>query len=242
MSPKYSTILLRSGLFLVLISFGVALWVHYGIPKENWKFNINGLHSVKESEIRQIIRYTWENSPTPPSSKDLQEILTLNPRIASARVSISGKEIEVDIIETRVSYLWHTPPDFSEVSSEEKILQEKIVEKSGLSTDLPIFYLTASNDNEITLNKRDIMHVREKTIPMYAAVWKKISEIEIRRNSSGQIEIRIFHNELPVMISVYESFTLKTFRKLWAVLDYIEESAPVKPVQVRIFGDHAALI
>lgn len=241
MDPKYNAILLRSGLFFILLSFGFISWI-YIFQKDDWKLHITGLNKIKESEIRSIIRYTWENSPVPLTSTDLSEVLSLNPRIESAQVTILGKKVKVHIIENQVSYLWHNSPDFSEVSVNEKILQEKIVEKSGLSSDLPIFYLTASNDNEITLTKRDIIHVKEKTVPMYAAIWKKISEFQIDRNNYGQLEIRIFHSELPVTISVYERFTLQTFRKLWAVLDYLEENHPAKPVQIRIFGDHAALI
>jgi hypothetical protein len=225
------------GVFLIILSAAV----YYYKYKSKWSIDITGLHSLTHEEINSYVQYYLKENSENISSNEIKSILEFHPRIKSAEVSIRLKRINISIVEKTTGYLEHNNQYVGEISSNGQVLQEMIFQKNHLSEDLPIFYLTVENDNEISTIKRDIIRLWDATKISHAFIWKRLSEIVLKRDEMDNPEIDFFHSYLPVKITMYNKFDSYAFRKLWAVMYLLESENYSKNASVRIYQDHGVL-
>lgn len=220
------------GTTLIIIAFAALLYQRQ-IKSKELIVIIEGLQTVSEEEVRGVINLMIEQASPPAANSlnlnELTEMLTLHPRIDKVQATLARSRLTIQIRENETGYLVHRPPNLMEYSKSHEILQERISEKKEIPREIPIFYLTAEKDNEISLIRRDIMHIWSQTREYYSGIWEKISEISIGRTSAGQIEILFFHAEQPVSIAVYDNFGTKELAKLWAILAFIENPTGEDP-------------
>ncbi len=254
MKTPLNRLLLIPGTILVVVAF-VSLLYQRSRPGEP-ETVVRGLQTLSEQDILGIVNFLARQSVPPKVSaikpEELKEMLSLHPRIKSATVTRQKAKLFIEIVEKEPGYLVHRPPYLMEVSPDHEIVQERITQKMEITPEIPIFYLTAEKDNEVSLIKRDIIQLWTRTRELYAGLWEKISEIKIRRANAGQIEIVFYLTEQPVSIIVYDKFGPDEMAKLWAVIAYVEEDNKTdsdaaksrsKPKKlIKIFGDHAIVL
>ena len=226
-----------AGLLFILTSAGVFIFT----LNSSWKISINGLRTLGNREVLSYVEFYIKENPQNVTSKDIKTLLEYHPRIQSAEVSVFIKRINITIHEKTAGFLTHNNGYISEESSDGKMLQEMVVEKNHLSEDFPIFYLTTENDNELSTLKRDIIRLWESTRLSHSFIWKRVSEIVLKRDEMDNTAIEFFHSYLPVKITMYNNFNSEEFRKLWAILYLTETGDYHKKTSIRIYTDHAVL-
>ncbi|MDH4262037.1 MAG: hypothetical protein OEV78_03220 [Spirochaetia bacterium] len=228
---------LSTGVLLILLS----TVTYFYINKSDWSISVKGIESITQNEIISYVRFYLKENPDKISSSEIKKILEFHPRIQSAEVKIHLKSINISIIEKHTAFLLHNDHFISEITSNGQILQEMIVEKNHLSENLPIFYLTAEKDNEMSTIKSDIIRLWEATKNSHAFIWERLSEIVLKRDDMENPEIDFFHSYLPVKITMYNKFDVYEFRKLWAILYLMETENYSKKATIRIYQDHGVI-
>ncbi|MES0490526.1 MAG: hypothetical protein ABUK01_11065 [Leptospirales bacterium] len=233
--------LLTGGAFIIIASAWLIYNTYSGIDRP-WTIKIEGNRMMPEKEFASLISNYINNRKGNVSAQGIKNLLLLNPRIKNCSVHISRNVIEISLKEQETGYLEQISPHITEHTLNGKTLQEKIEKLGHLNPDQPILYLTASNDIEIKTLKSDIIQLWDKTKYAYSFIWTRISEIEIGRDETGHPQVFIFTVKPPARIRLEGKFDEESFRRLWAILYYLEHLQPKKMVNVQIYNDHAVIL
>lgn len=232
-------------LFIGCLCLFLAGAVFYSNSRSQWSISIRGLHTLGEREVKGYVLYYLKNHPENVSSSEIEEILKFHPRVKTAKVTVFLKNISIVLTERKSGYLWQQGTDISEVSENGEVLQDVVTKKGHLLEDMPIFYLTAENDNEIKAVKSDIIRLWEKTRGSYSFVWDRVSEFVLLKDEMGDPEIEIYHSFVPVKIVFSGKMDVEDFRKLWALFSLVEsgvESGKIhKNTTIRVYQNHAVM-
>jgi len=241
MNPRNRVMLLTGGV-LIIIASAYLIYNTYSGVNQPWTIKIEGNKMMPEREFASLISNYIKNQNGNISAKEIKNLLLLNPRIKSCSVKISRNTIHLNLVEQETGYLEQTSIHITENTLSGKVLQEKIEKLGHLNPDQPILYLTAAKDIEIKTLKRDIIQLWDKTKYAYSFIWTRISEIEIGRDETGHPELTVYTVKPPARIRLEGKFDEESFRRLWAILYYLESLQPKKTVNVQIYNDHAVIL
>jgi len=232
--------LTASGALLVALSL---IWFLYStiFTDSQTNIEINGLQTIPYEEIENPVRHYLKNNKSILNPEDIESMIALHPRVASVKVVPGIGKITINITEATSAYLVNNGSTISEVDLDDKTLQEEVWKKEQLTEDLPIFYLTPEKANEIKTLRSDIIRVWEKTRDSHSFIWHRVSEIVVKIRH-GKPEITFYHAERNARIIFTGRFTFTSFRKLWAILYYLDSDITHERAVIKVYEDHATLM
>ena len=234
--------ILSGGFALILIALFILYKRYYFALDKAWTINVQGNKNINDSEITELVSFFFKANDHSVTSVDLKNYLELHPRIKECKIALNDHEINIVINEHESSYLEHRGNYFSEYSPTGEILIEKIQQIRHLNPDQPIFYLTAPNENETLLIKRDIIQIWNKTKYSYHFLWSRISEIEIAKDNLGHPEVFVYTTGHQAKLQIGKKFDQESFRRIWAIIYYLDDQKINKPLDIQIFKDHAIIL
>ena len=220
----------------------------YRSSGDGWNITVEGNKHIEEKEIVDTVLYLLRTMPDGVSDKDIENALTLNPRISEAIVKKRpGKRIIIEIIENQTGYVVHlqklNKTVFAEYDLNDMLMAEfdLSLKDKFLDSRVPIFYLTVPKENKNYAEKtrRDIIQLWARTKEKYGFIWERISEIEITGFTSKKPGFYFY--PAVARASIFTQLELKDdfLKRLWAVLYMLEKSDKNKWYNIEIHLDHA---
>jgi hypothetical protein len=224
---------------IILLTSSIFVFVDY--VRSDWQIKISGNQTILESEIERYVLFYINQNQDRIVPADIEQILLFHPRIESAIVKKRFKQIVINLKEKQTGFLLHQKNTISEISLNGTIIQESVSEKSSLSENFSIFYLTAENEPEIETIKGDIIQLWEKTGVSHSFIWSRISEIELTQNEMNNPVINLYYSFFPFKITLHDKMDINSLRKLWAIFNLLESQNLREWKLARIYQDHAVL-
>jgi hypothetical protein len=236
---------------VALIALGAVLTTWFLVKRhsggDGWQISVEGNRILGDKDVQDVVSYLLKAAKDGVSSDEIRDSLLLNPRIATAKVTVlPGRKVNITITERNLEYLQNEDAGVAEKdASGTTIVENAAALHKDLTPDKVIFYLTFGGESLVS-PKSDIIRLWKETREKYAFLWQRFAEIEIRPlkggasgSESGEAEAktavpeksgiwryRIYSAGIRSCV-VYEGrFSEETLRRLWAVYAYLEAKLP----------------
>lgn len=214
-----------------LFAIGAILMIWFLVKRHSgageWQVNVDGNQILSEKEVQEVVVYLLRAANDGVSSNEIKDALLLNPRIATAYVTVlPGRRVNVSITERSLEYLQHEENGVAEKDPSGQTIAEGVSKiHKDFTPDKVIFYLTFGGESMVS-PRRDIIRLWKQTRDKYSFLWQRISEIEIRPLRGDLYRFRIFSAGLKSCTVFEGRFSEETLRRLWAVFAYLEVKLP----------------
>jgi len=215
----------------ILTAIGVILTIWFLVKRHSgagaWQVKVEGNQILSEKEIEDVLGYLLNAAHDGVSTHEMKEALLLNPRIATASVTVlPGRRVHVTITERHLEFLQHEENGVAEKDKEGQTIAEGVSRiHKDFTPDKVIFYLTFGAESPDT-PRSDIIRLWKTTRDKYSFLWQRISEIQIRPISGELYRYRIFSAGIRSCTVFEGRFSEETLRRLWAVFAYLEVKLP----------------
>ncbi len=234
---------------VTLMTLGAVLTTWFIVKRhgggDGWQISVEGNRILSEKDVQDVVSYLLKAAKDGVSSDEIRDSLLLNPRIATAKVTVlPGRKVNITITERQLEYLQNEQEGVAEKDpGGTTIVENAAYLHKDLTPDKVIFYLTFGGESSLS-PKSDIIRLWKETREKYAFLWQRFAEIEIRPlkgtgsavgeespgpgngKSGGLWRYRIYSAGIRSCV-VYEGrFSEETLRRLWAVYAYLETKLP----------------
>ncbi|MBV6494058.1 MAG: Cell division protein FtsQ [Turneriella sp.] len=233
---------------VLLITLGAVLTTWFFVKRhaggDGWQISVEGNSVISDKEIHDVVGYLLKAAKDGVSADEIRDTLLLNPRIATAKVSVMpGKKINISVSERVTAYLQNEQDGIAEKDGSGLTIVENIATlPADFTPDKVIFYLTFRNES-LESPRSDIIRLWKETHGKYGFLWQRFAEIEIRplkknskaisnptdRNKDNGISLwhyRIYSAGVRSCVTYEGRFSEETLRRLWAVYAYLETKLP----------------
>ncbi len=226
MQKLKKNILYISGVTAILLGVCVSMYLVYQrlFPPKEWTFEVSGNNVLTSQEIEKIVLYSIQRNSQNITKKTIEEALLLDPRVKSVNLSQEslGKQLFIQLKERQTAYIVHeqNSGNFLEVSNDNVILQEKIIElEPHILSEIPILCLTFDNSvKETAISfERDIMQIYKETRKDFLFVWQRISEINLHKD---HYIIYTSHTRSEIKSNI--KLDIAFIKRLWSLFYYLE--------------------
>lgn len=235
---------------VALITLGAVLTTWFLVKRhgggDGWQISVEGNRILTEKDVQDVVSYLLKAAKDGVSSDEIRDSLLLNPRIATAKVTVlPGRKVNITLTERQLEYLQNDDGGVAEKDPGGiTIVENAAYLHKDLTPDKVIFYLTFGGESSLS-PKSDIIRLWKGTREKYAFLWQRFAEIEIRPMKAGNAaeaaegetpppqksegtlwRYRIYSAGVRSCV-VYEGrFSEETLRRLWAVYAYLEAKLP----------------
>ncbi len=229
----------RTSWWLLAILFLLVSMVGWGyrkgtLPQELNKLILTGHETLKTEEIVQIMGIQPGTSFEKYDLNQMERRLISHPRIKTARLEKkTDDQLFVEISERKPTYLINSDGHIFEIDSELKILSMDDVRTPGLTVLSGTFPREKGFMSGAAF--KDLHTSVENAFRSYPALKTRISEIS--QHEDGDIFVYA-DTPIPVRVQIGTLFQTEQFRKLYAVLAYLEKEK-IRPKLVDIRGEDA---